>query len=73
MYQTNLYELEAIIALGMRVSSKKGTQFRIWSRKILKEYMKRCPVCGQTFDPEDLDQTFHHGPDSHEPLGACGS
>lgn len=38
-YMTNLYELEAIISLGMRVSSKKGTHFRIWSRHILKEYI----------------------------------
>lgn len=38
-YSTMLYELEAIISLGMRVSSRKGTHFRIWSRGILKEFI----------------------------------
>ena len=38
-YPTMLYELEAIISLGMRVSSKKGTHFRIWARTILKEFI----------------------------------
>jgi hypothetical protein len=38
-YPTMLYELEAIISLGMRVSSTKGTHFRIWARKILKEFL----------------------------------
>lgn len=33
------YNLDAIISVGYRVSSKRGTQFRIWSNKILKEYL----------------------------------
>jgi hypothetical protein len=49
-YETNLYELEAIVSLGMRVSSKNGTHFRIWARKILKEYM----VKGFVIDDERL-------------------
>ena len=32
-YMTNLYELEAIISLGMRVSSKKGTHFKFGRAK----------------------------------------
>jgi hypothetical protein len=40
-YNTLLYELEAIISLGMRVSSKKGTHFRIWSRGIIKDYLTK--------------------------------
>ena len=39
VYNTLLYELEFVISLGMRVSSKKGTHFRIWARQILKEYL----------------------------------
>lgn len=50
LYDTKLYELEAIISLGMRVSSKKGTHFRIWSRGILKEYMTK----GFVMDDERL-------------------
>ncbi len=33
------YNLDAIIAVGYRVNSKKATQFRIWATKILKEYI----------------------------------
>lgn len=38
-YTTNYYNLDAIIAVGYRVNSKKATSFRIWSTQILKEYM----------------------------------
>ena len=33
------YNLDAIIAVGYRINSKRATDFRIWSTKILKEYM----------------------------------
>ena len=33
------YNLDAIIAVGYRVNSKKETQFRIWATNVLKEYM----------------------------------
>ena len=35
----NYYNLDLIIAVGYRVNSKRGTQFRIWANKILKEYL----------------------------------
>ena len=38
-YKTDIYNLDAIIAVGYRISSKKATEFRIWATKILKEYM----------------------------------
>ena len=38
-YNTEVYSLDAIIAVGYRVNSKKATEFRIWATKILKEYM----------------------------------
>lgn len=38
-YNTDIYNLDAIIAVGYRVNSKKATEFRIWATKILKEYM----------------------------------
>lgn len=38
-YFTDIYNLDAIIAVGYRVNSKKATEFRIWATKILKEYM----------------------------------
>ena len=33
------YNLDAIIAVGYRINSKKATEFRIWATNILKEYM----------------------------------
>lgn len=36
---TNFYNLEMIIAIGYRVKSNQGTQFRIWANTILKEYL----------------------------------
>jgi len=33
------YNLDAIIAVGYRVNSKRATQFRIWATNILKEYI----------------------------------
>lgn len=35
----NLYNLDAIIAVGYRVNTKKATYFRQWATQILKEYM----------------------------------
>ena len=36
---TEYYSLDVIISVGYRVKSKRGTQFRIWANKILKEYL----------------------------------
>lgn len=33
------YNLDIILSVGFRVNSKKGTQFRIWANKVLKEYL----------------------------------
>ena len=38
-YKTDFYNLDAIIAVGYRVNSKKATEFRIWATKVLKEYI----------------------------------
>ena len=37
--QINFYNLDVIIAVGYRVNSKRGTEFRIWANKILKDYL----------------------------------
>ncbi len=38
---TDYYNLDAIISVGYRVNSKKGTQFRIWATKKLKEHLTK--------------------------------
>jgi len=49
-YLTNLYNLDAIISVGYRVNSIRGTQFRIWATQRLREYI----VKGFTLDDERL-------------------
>lgn len=46
------YNLDAIISIGYRVNSKKGTQFRIWATKVLKEHL----VKGYTENKHRLTQ-----------------
>ncbi|WP_288325789.1 MULTISPECIES: RhuM family protein [Bacteroidaceae] len=38
-YRTNFYNLDVIISVGYRVKSVRGTQFRQWANKVLKEYL----------------------------------
>lgn len=38
-YNVTFYSLDMILAIGFRVRSKRGTQFRIWANHNLKEYM----------------------------------
>lgn len=51
-YQTQFYNLDAIIAVGYRVNSKRATQFRIWATKTLKEYI----IKGFAMDDDRLKQ-----------------
>lgn len=44
------YNLDAIIAVGYRINSKKATEFRIWATRVLKEYM----IKGFALDDERL-------------------
>jgi hypothetical protein len=46
------YNLDAIISVGYRVNSKRGTQFRIWATQRLKEYL----VKGYAINPKRLDE-----------------
>ena len=51
-YDTNFYNLDAIISVGYRVNSTKATQFRIWATKTLKEYI----IKGFAIDDDRLKQ-----------------
>ena len=39
IFQIDVYNLDVIIAVGYRVNSKRGTLFRQWANKVLKEYL----------------------------------
>ncbi len=49
-YEVTFYSLDMILAIGFRVRSKRGTQFRAWANQNLKEYM----VKGFVMDDERL-------------------
>ena len=49
-YQTKLYNLDAILAVGYRVRSPRGVQFRRWANTVLKEYL----IKGFVMDDERL-------------------
>ena len=51
-YQTQFYNLDAIISVGYRVNSVKATQFRQWATKTLKEFIQK----GFVLDDERLKQ-----------------
>ena len=38
-YSTNYYNLDVILAVGYRVRTGRGTQFRIWATQVLREYL----------------------------------
>ncbi len=61
---TILYNLDAIIAVGYRVNSYEATQFRIWARGILKEYI----IKGFVMDDERLKGKNPFGADYFEEL-----
>lgn len=39
IYQVDFFNIDVIISVGYRIKSQRGTQFRIWANKILKEYL----------------------------------
>lgn len=49
-YEVTYYSLAMILAIGFRVRSKRGTQFRIWANQNLREYM----IKGFVMDDERL-------------------
>lgn len=52
------YNLDAILSVGYRVSSKKGTQFRQWATQRLKEYLIQGYAVNQK-RLDELQQTVH--------------
>ena len=56
------YTLDVIISVGYRVKSQRGTQFRIWANKVLKEYLIKGFVINDKITQrkyEELSQLVH--------------
>ena len=47
---SRLYDLDVIIAVGYRVKSKRGTDFRKWARPVIKDHMLRGYAVNQRFE-----------------------
>ena len=63
-YNTQFYNLDAIIAVGYRVNSKEATRFRIWATQSLREFI----IKGFLLDDERLKQGKNFGKDYFEEL-----
>jgi len=51
-----LYNLDVIISVGYRVKSNRGTAFRIWARKILKEYLVKGYAINERIRKEQIGE-----------------
>ena len=53
---TTIYTLDVIISVGYRVKSKRGTAFRIWARKILKDYLVKGYAVNERIRKEQIGE-----------------
>lgn len=63
-YQTQYYNLDAVISVGYRVNSAQATQFRIWATALIKEYI----IKGFAMDDERLKNGQYFGKDYFKEL-----
>ncbi|MCP4676385.1 MAG: virulence RhuM family protein [Deltaproteobacteria bacterium] len=63
-YNTNFYNLDAIISVGYRVNSRRATQFRQWATQVLKEFA----IKGYVLDRKRLENGTFLGEDYFERL-----
>ena len=52
--QVKLYNLDVVIAIGYRINSVVGTQFRQWATQTLKQHI----IAGYTINPERIGQNY---------------
>ena len=53
---TKIYDLDVIISVGYRVKSKRGTAFRIWARKIIKNYLVKGYAVNERIRKEQIGE-----------------
>jgi hypothetical protein len=58
-YSVDYYNLDVIISVGYRVKSKRGTQFRIWANKVLKDYLMKGYALNQRIEQIE-EKLFEH-------------
>ena len=50
VYQVEYYNLDVVLSVGYRVKSQRGIQFRVWSNRVLKNYLLRGYAVNQRFE-----------------------
>ena len=65
---TDFYNLDAIIAVGYRVNSRRATQFRQWCTFVLRQYAIRRSLCGYVIDKKRMENGSFIGVDYFEQL-----
>ena len=60
-YKTKFYNLDVIISVGYRIKSKRGTLFRQWANRVLKDFIIRGYAINQQvkYLEEKMDAKFH--------------
>lgn len=64
IYQVDYYNLDVIISVGYRVKSKRGTQFRQWANKVIKDYLLKGYSINQRLN--DIEQRMDNRLSEHE-------
>jgi hypothetical protein len=59
-YKVTYYNLDVIISVGYRVKSQRGTQFRIWANKVIKDYLLKGYSIHQRLEQVEK-QVWHQG------------
>ena len=54
--ETTYYTLDVIISVGYRVKSKRGTQFRIWANRVLKDYLVKGYAINEKLHKEQIGE-----------------
>ena len=69
IYQVEFFNLDVIISVGYRIKSPRGTQFRIWANKIIKDYL----IKGYVIDQQRLQKQAGQLNDLKETIKILGN
>lgn len=56
LQETAFYSLDVIISVGYRVKSQRGTQFRIWANRVLKQYLVKGYAINEKLRKEQIGE-----------------
>jgi hypothetical protein len=69
VYGVDYYNLDVVISVGYRIKSQRGTQFRIWANKVLREYL----VKGYSINHQILEKKHEQLTELQETIGIIRS